>query len=156
MNPAYAGRLFDYDLWANTRILNALESIPALQPASQEARWFSHIIAAQHVWLDRVQPSSASVLNPWPEMPPHTWASQLHAVHQAWKNLVASWEQGFDVPITYQNTKGHSFQTPLFEIITHVIIHGQHHRAQIASRLRAGNLVPPATDFIFFTRASAA
>ncbi|MFB3133724.1 MAG: DinB family protein [Rhodothermales bacterium] len=43
----------------------------------------------------------------------------------------------------------------LHEILLHVIIHGQHHRAQIATCLRQHGHTPPPTDCIIFTRDTA-
>jgi uncharacterized damage-inducible protein DinB len=38
------------------------------------------------------------------------------------------------------------------EIITHVTMHGGHHRGQIARALRQAGCEPPYTDYIQFSR----
>ena len=55
MTKAYLRRLFEYDLWANNRVLEALDAVAPLEPASPVARLFSHISAAQQIWLRRVR-----------------------------------------------------------------------------------------------------
>jgi uncharacterized damage-inducible protein DinB len=37
-------------------------------------------------------------------------------------------------------------------MLTHVALHGVHHRGQIAASLRANGIDPPALDFIRFAR----
>ncbi len=155
MTKGQLRRLFKYDLWANERVLRALEALPPGQASSSIARLFSHIIAAQQVWLRRVQGADLFGLKAWPEMDPESWPGLLQTTHAAWLDQLKAHADGFEAVVSYQDTKGHPFETPLHEIITHVVIHGQHHRAQIATHLRALGLTPPPTDFIFFTRETA-
>lgn len=145
-------RLFAYDRWANNRVLEALAVVGPLTAGHPLAKLLSHIIAAQEVWLARIQNQPLSGLTPWPDIDPETWPDRFAALQDTWEHLLDTGERGFDDLITYRDTKGHSFETMLHEILLHVIIHGQHHRAQIASGLRQLGHTPPPTDFIFFTR----
>ncbi|MBL7976800.1 MAG: hypothetical protein JNN12_00565 [Bacteroidetes Order II. Incertae sedis bacterium] len=52
--------------------------------------------------------------------------------------------------ISYQTTSGASFQNTRAEIITHVLNHGTHHRAQISAHIRATGDIPPAIDYIVY------
>lgn len=155
MTKEQAQRLFAYDRWANERMLQAFEAVAPLDGSSLIARLFSHILAAQQMWLRRVQGSDLTGLTPWPDPEPEAWPRLLQTVQAAWLEQVETREATWETPITYQNTRGRSFETPLHEIVTHIIIHGQHHRAQIAIHLRNQGLTPPHTDFIFFTRDTA-
>ena len=47
-----SGRLFVYDAWANREVLRALQSG---SPPPQAVRWLAHIIAAQWLWMARMQ-----------------------------------------------------------------------------------------------------
>ena len=155
MENKHLRRLFAYDQWANARVLDALKALAPLDAAAPMARLFSHILAAQDVWLAHIhsRPLSETV---WPETAPDAWPGRMHALNQAWLHLLDTWDAGLDAPIAYRNTKGQSFETPLHEILLHVVIHGQHHRAQIAGGLRRQGHTPPPTDFIFYTRDPAA
>ena len=153
MTKDYLRRLFEYDLWANNRVLQALEAAAPLEASSPIARLFSHIIAAQQIWLVRVQGEALSGgVIVWPEMEPALWPGMVQSTHAAWLDQLDVWQADLDASVSYHNTKGQAFETPLHEIVTHVVIHGQHHRAQIALHLRERGHVPPATDFAFFTR----
>lgn len=152
MNKEFLRRLFEYDLWANKRVLRVLEALPSGQAPSAIARLFSHLIAAQQIWLRRVQGTDLSSLEVWPETAPESWPGLLQTTHAAWIDVLEVHGERLETVIPYQTSKGHPFETPLHEIITHVAIHGQHHRAQIATHLRTLGLTPPPTDFLFFTR----
>lgn len=54
--------------------------------------------------------------------------------------------------ISYQNSKGDRFQNSVQEVLFHISNHFSHHRGQIASALRAQNIQPLATDYIFYKR----
>lgn len=152
MKKNHLRRLFAYDLWANIRVLESLAPLAPLDASDPLAKLFSHILAAQDVWLARIHGRSLAGLTPWPETAPETWPQRLRTLNDVWRHLLDTGETGFDTLIEYRDTKGQAFETPLHEILLHVIIHGQHHRAQIASRLRQHGHPPAATDFIFFTR----
>ena len=154
MNKEYLQRLFDYDLWANTRLLRALQHCAPLQPDASMVRWFSHIIAAQQIWLRRVQGADLTGVTAWPDTSPAKWESLLQTTHADWKTQLEAMQDDLARTISYQNTRGDHFESSLHEIATHLIIHGQHHRAQIALHLRENGHTPPPTDFIFFTRST--
>jgi uncharacterized damage-inducible protein DinB len=57
-----------------------------------------------------------------------------------------------DKGISYRNSKGLEFNNSVRDILTHVALHGQYHRGQINSRLRANGIEPVVIDFILFVR----
>ncbi|WCN39731.1 DinB family protein [Aneurinibacillus uraniidurans] len=57
-----------------------------------------------------------------------------------------------DKTISYTNSKGKEFTNSVRDILTHVALHGQYHRGQMNSRLRAGGIEPVNLDFITFVR----
>lgn len=61
--------------------------------------------------------------------------------------LIRKHEGDLDQSIRYTNSSGTSFENRLSDLLHHVIIHGQHHRAQIAKILRRVEITPPKTDF---------
>jgi uncharacterized damage-inducible protein DinB len=54
--------------------------------------------------------------------------------------------------VDYRNSAGRDYRSPVGEIITHVAMHGGHHRGQIARALRQAGREPPYTDYIQFSR----
>ncbi|WP_020403432.1 DinB family protein [Gracilimonas tropica] len=140
-------QLFEYDKWANDRIFEALKKLPSSEEQKETERLFSHLLTAQRVWVNRIQeqPTPPEI---WPDLSVKEMEKLLN------ENLELLWQliSKKDEVIQYQNSKGDSFQNSVQEILMHVVIHGQHHRAQIASLLRQSGVTPPVTDFIFFLR----
>ena len=153
---SYALRMFSFDNWANQRILKALEALPELDPASPPATLFSHVLTAEEVWLARLIGRPYRGHTFWPELDPASWPQRLAAINEQWLTFLDAASTDLDTYYTYYNSKGGTFETSLRDIVTHLIIHGQHHRAQIALHLRAMGQEPPPTDFIYFTRSDAA
>jgi uncharacterized damage-inducible protein DinB len=54
--------------------------------------------------------------------------------------------------IHYQDMKGNSYTSTLWEIVLHVVNHATHHRGQVAGFLRTLGHTPPPLDLIRFYR----
>ncbi|MGI9544518.1 MAG: DinB family protein [Cyclobacteriaceae bacterium] len=138
--------LYRYNHWANQLILDQL-------PGDAKPRqWFAHILAAQVIWLNRIQ--GTTFQQPvWPNEDLETLASKCDESDDNWLRFVQDYpRETFEEVIRYQDTKGNPYETKLVDILVHVVNHGTHHRAQISSWLRQSGQVPPPTDFIFYSR----
>jgi uncharacterized damage-inducible protein DinB len=142
-----AKKLLRYDIWANARIYRAFSSLDPSKERSDIEKLFAHLLTTQRVWVHRIKgnPAPSEI---WPVLTMEEMESLLKESPQLLESLID--ETGRIV--TYQNSKGESFQNSVEDILMHLIIHGQHHRAQISSLLRASGVTPPVTDFIFFLR----
>jgi uncharacterized damage-inducible protein DinB len=149
---AYFQNLFAYERWANERILTALE-----QPRYPDERCldlFSHILAAQQTWLNRVRREHGYVPL-WERRDIGECRLMFFQLANQWEAYLAGAADGdFARPVAYRNTQGEGFETPLTDILAHLINHDTYHRGQIVEELRSRKLVPamPVTDYIVFTR----
>ncbi len=148
----YFLNLFAYESWANERILDALE-----QPRYADARCldlFSHILAAQQTWLSRVRLENKYI--PLWERHDLMECAQMHRqLVRGWTSVLTGLtDDDFNQPVTYRNTKGEEYTTPVRDILAHLVNHDTYHRGQIVEELRSRQLVPvmPVTDYIVFTR----
>jgi uncharacterized damage-inducible protein DinB len=66
------------------------------------------------------------------------------------KTIITS--ESLERNVLYSNSKGEEFSTELEHLLFHVIIHGQHHRAQISKIIRDSGGIPLPTDYIFYIR----
>ncbi|SHF27703.1 Uncharacterized damage-inducible protein DinB (forms a four-helix bundle) [Fodinibius roseus] len=146
-------RLFSYDIWANDQILLTLQDHLDFPGAEQAISYYGHIAGTQEVWYDRIQDLSNEDLEVWPDYGLSVALQKLKTYTEKWRLLIEENRSDLDRNISYMNSKG-QFETPLSDILHHLIIHGQHHRAQIASLLRKAGIAPPGTDFIFFCRSN--
>jgi uncharacterized damage-inducible protein DinB len=54
--------------------------------------------------------------------------------------------------VAYRTSRGEPFTTRLEDILAHVVLHGAHHRGQIALRVREAGGDPAGTDYITYVR----
>lgn len=145
-------RLPDYLEWSNSRTLLSLEAIPS--ELTEATKKFSHIVAAEETWLARLTGRPAA-LEVWPK------ESSL-ALAKSWITLNAEGYRKFLSPSTgslqldrtihYTASTGGEFTSIVSDVLMHVISHGNYHRGQIASMVKASGGAPAVTDYIFFTR----
>ena len=140
-------RLIEYDSWANERVFKVIGQLKKGEKREKAERLFSHILGAQSVWILRIE-GSAEEQEVWPDRSTSEMKEIIENNNKKLHDLISRKEEY----ITYQNSKGHKFENKVEEILLHLTIHGQHHRAQIATLLREGGIEPPATDFIYFLR----
>lgn len=143
-------RAFDYDAWANREVLRHLqrESSP---PASCTA-WFAHVLGAQSVWLARLE-GAASELPVWPKLTLDELEPCLGRLHESWAHYLERLElAALARSIAYTNSKGQPWTSRVEDVLEHVLLHGAHHRGQIASAMREAGLTPPCTDYIHAAR----
>jgi len=142
-------RLLDHLEWANLRVLEA-----ARDAGSPHAlRLLAHLLAAERVWLARIEKGDSSELEIWPDLGFDECAALLERNVAALRRLLeTSSEAELERRATYRNSKGEEFRTPVGEILLHVLLHGSYHRGQIALRMRDAGDEPVNTDFITFVR----
>jgi len=149
MKP-YLAKMFRYAAWADRRTLEALRSAPAAH--SEAVPLLAHILAAEHVWLARLEmrePRHAV----WPALALDECAAlsaENESGYQAYLDRLVG-----DRPtesVRYRTSQGHEFVTPALDILTQVITHGPYHRGQIAKIIARNGATPLNTDYITFTR----
>lgn len=134
-------RLFDYDLWANRRWLDALAAKGWPEP---DRVVFVHILAALEIWLQRVNGTSL------PEMPtPDLYVATIERLNRDWKQALA--DRPDDSIVHYKRTTGEALQLPISTIVCHVLNHGTYHRGELRGLCRSrGDDQFPETDYALF------
>ncbi len=145
-------RMFDYDAWGTKKVFRKVMN-NEFEERDDAVQMIAHILRASKTWHERIAQSDPPVIDLWPKDPySDELKPKIHRRKEDWLNLIQSPETSVDMIITYTNSSGEEFSNSLRELLHHVIIHGQHHRAQITKMLRRGDVEPPQTDFIFYTR----
>ena len=142
-------RLIDYLEWAHGRILDAARATgdPELR------RLFDHLVAAEHVWIARLEGEDSSGIELWPERSLEQSEERFRLNLERYRRFLAGLGPGdVDRPIRYRNSSGDEFRTPVAEILHHVSLHGAHHRGQAVERMRELGEEPVDTLFITFVR----
>jgi uncharacterized damage-inducible protein DinB len=140
-------KLVNYDKWANKKILQVIHDIEEPSLLEEIETLFAHLLTAQVVWMNRIEDQSLPD-QIWPQLTFSEMRSLVEDNPAKLQKLISRKSKA----IAYKNSKGTVFNNTVEEILVHLTIHGQHHRAQIANLLRQNGIEPPATDFIFFLR----
>ena len=143
--------MYEHLNWANQRILETLQSI---EDENQEVnRLFSHILFAEKVWITRLRGLDSSRLPIWLEVDMEVCAELVMQNEESLTTFLTNLANSdLDKLIIYSNSKGTEFKNSIRDILTHIAMHGQYHRGQINSRLRADGIEPVNIDFIAFLR----
>jgi uncharacterized damage-inducible protein DinB len=164
MTPEQIRLLYDYDAWANRRILDACAPLTPEQFTRDLGSSFpsvrdtvGHILGAQCVWLDRFQGRVSALPSPgqfadlaslrarWAEVQPEllAYVGGLSAAD-------------LDGTFEYRTPKGEVFRNVRWQTLQHLANHGSYHRGQVTTMLRQLGASAVSTDLIRFYRESAA
>lgn len=163
MNASDAITLFAYNRWANERILSAAERVPAerliapypcLSHGSLHGT-LAHCLAAEVVWLQRMRDGVSPAA-----LPEASAVPTLAALRARWAQVEGEWQaylgtladDALAQPVHYRTTAGREMATPLWHILTHVVLHGMQTRAEAALALTAYGCSPGDIDWIVYAR----
>lgn len=145
-------KLFNYDRFANELISNTI--IEASAP-ELPVKLMAHSLTAELVWLRRCKGLPNGMSSPWPDgLTAAQCAELIVQYHEAWITYLNELSDAdFSKIINYQNFRGDHLQDQLSDIITQVINHSTHTRAQIGQQLKfAGVQSLPTTDYSYYLR----
>jgi uncharacterized damage-inducible protein DinB len=158
--------LYEYDRWANNRVLQAASALSIEEFTRDLGGSFRcvrdtlvHLIAAEWAWLTiwkQASLTSAYVIDFWAQLGsvfPLNAFPDAAAVQQRWAEIERKQVEFVDrltdeslgrvVPV-------HSKQISLAHLLQHLANHSSYHRGQVAEKMRQLGAVPVATDFAFF------
>lgn len=153
-------RLFEYDNWANQKMLQMLESADN----RRALELYSHLLEAHLVWFERIGKIKLShAASEAAELARQTKAWSIFTNEQCVKitdELKEKWQllltqlgdSGLNERFSYTNLKGETFSNSFADVLTHVVNHSTYHRGQVAISLKENGVAIPSTDFIFFAR----
>jgi uncharacterized damage-inducible protein DinB len=161
MTPEEMQQLFDYNAWANRRVLEAAEKLSVEQFVQRIESSFpsvrdtlAHIYGAEWIWLERFQGRSPSALPASAEFTDISLLQQQWLEHEA---RLLSFVRGLtqadlDREIEYKTLKFGVYQNPLWQSMLHMVNHGTYHRGQVTTMLRQLGAQPILTDLMHFYR----
>lgn len=146
----YFIKLFKYNEWANNQVLEIMLKEPFNDEVTVSL--FSHIVAAQRMWLDRIL-NKKNEYGVWETYTLEACIALSKESSAAWIRFVERLkEDDLSQIISYTNTKGIAYENSVEDILAHVVNHSSYHRGQIAKQLRKADVTPPVTDYIHYIR----
>jgi len=146
--------LFDYDRWANREALASLSTVPG--DAARALKLFGHIIGGQQVWRARFEDPNPPNAQPWPAPTLDECRAAVDDLHKSWAALLDKLTpEKWATDLTYRNTKGIEFKTPIQDVLMHLVMHSAYHRGQVAAAVREAGGKAAATDYVVYVRKKA-
>jgi uncharacterized damage-inducible protein DinB len=151
----------DYSAWASRRLVDQATML-APEELTRDFRTsdnnvlgtLTHVFAADRIWLSRVKGEPPRAFITPEDRRLEVLQGDWPALHQKWKLLTDSLsDQDVLANISYTDTKGNPYVSPLWQILLHLVNHGTHHRGQVSGFLRAMGRTPPPLDLIAYYRA---
>ena len=151
----------DYSAWASQRLVDALQHLNFEElwrdfgtADKSVAGTLVHTFAADRIWMGRIDGNMpARFLDLEKDMHVHVLRDDWPKVHDRWKQWAAKLtDESTQSVLSYTNMKGEAFESPLWQVVLHVVNHGTHHRGQAAGFLRSMGHTPPVLDLIAYYR----
>jgi uncharacterized damage-inducible protein DinB len=155
------GRLLEYTVWANHRILRAAATLNTanfrrdLGSSHGGVRGtLVHILGAEWIWLER-----------WKGISPDKGIDEgeftdVVALRDRWTVLEehrAAWFAALKEPalakeVRFRTLDGRQFEAPLWQLVQHTTNHSTYHRGQVMTLLRILGAKTVATDMLLWDR----
>ncbi|MBL8148427.1 MAG: DinB family protein [Blastocatellia bacterium] len=151
--------LFDYNKWANKRMLEMVSSVDHEQFGRNLSGSFSsirdtllHLIGVELLWLKRWKGESLTAMPQWGEAPSlETLKNALDDIEKERDEfLSALTEESLKQTVSFKNLKGEAFEHLLTDLFLHLVNHSTYHRGQVANMVRQVGSTAISTDLIVF------
>ncbi len=159
MNRQDIQTLYDYNAWANTRVLGAAEALPADQLVRDLKNSFpsvrdtlTHILGAEWAWLRRWHGETPTSLLSAADFPTVQSLRERFAAVEAERRgfLETLSEERLQQTFEYRDLAGKPHTLRFVHSLQHVVNHGTYHRGQVTTLLRQLGATPVSTDLARF------
>jgi uncharacterized damage-inducible protein DinB len=154
--------LYDYNYWANARVLNAAAKLtpdqftaPAGLSHGSVRGALAHVLGAEMVW--RLRCAEGISLSALPDENNFFTAEVLrnrwHVEEQKMRAYLNSLsDEALNQTVQYKTTKGVPFENVLWNLLAHVVNHGTQFRAEAGIALTAYGQSPGDLDLLLYFR----
>ena len=141
-------QLLAYEAWADAQHIHVLFIYERVYADEGIRKKLEHIHTVQRIYLAVLQGKMTDVsLYAKPFSTPEALAASFREYHAAMRKFAGGWtEEWLQSPLAIDWFKNHP--PTKGEAILQVILHGQSHRGQNATRMRDLAWKPPTTDFV--------
>ena len=165
VTPGLLRTLFQFNLWADLRILNLCSSLTSEQLTRNLGSSFSsvrdtlaHLYGAEWVWNERIEgrfPTALVSGSTFPDL--KSVGAKLEEMDRYFIAYVSKLTQeDLDRVMHYKVFSGQEFSNPLWQSLHQLTNHASYHRGQIVTMLRQLGVKPVSTDLIAYYREQAA
>jgi len=161
MTPEEMVALYDYNAWADRRVVEAAGALskeqfvkPLLSSYSSVRDTLAHILGVEWLWLERFGGRSPA------SIPDGNEFTEISSLKERWtqfeptllKFVRGLTETDLERVMEYKTMKFGVYRNPLWQSMLHLVNHGTYHRGQITTMLRQLGAQPILTDLMHFYR----
>ncbi len=151
--------LYQYNVWANHRILIAVSKLTAEQFLARAGTSYPsvrdtlvHTMSAEWIWLSRWKGSSPNAMFEAADFP------KLQSIQTRWATIEVETQQFIDQlnplqlgeVVSYVNTRGKKWSYPLWQQMIHQVNHATQHRSEVAAILTHFGCSPGDMDYLVY------
>lgn len=142
-------QLFDYNDWANRRIIIALK-----EDFSDKARQIlAHLLITEQEYFERLYGKDSFGFDFWQDLSLEECGKLARETAERYEKLLRKFdEEGLDISAQYRTSEGVWCENTFRELLTHVLFHSSIHRGNIMLKLRESGFAPPKIDYIIYLR----
>jgi uncharacterized damage-inducible protein DinB len=155
----YFKTLYDYNYWANAKILEAAEHVSEVQFIEETKDGYRslrgtlvHMLSAEWIWRSRWQGTSPMENLREEDLP------TLGALCERWREeeqqmrafLAVLGEEEVQRVVRYTNARGQTYAAPLWQMMGHLVNHGTQHRSEAAVILSRLGYSPGDLDLLIY------
>jgi uncharacterized damage-inducible protein DinB len=163
--PEQIRLLFQYNQWADQRILDACAALTSEQFTRDLGSSFksvrdtlAHLYGAEWIWNERIQgrsPTTHPAASAFPDLA--AVRAKLEEMDRYYLDYVSRLSpQELERVIHYKTLTGEAFSNPLWQTLHQLSNHATYHRGQVTALLRQLGAKAVSTDLILFYRERAA
>ena len=164
VTPELLRVLYQYNLWADLRTLDACASLTSEQFTRNLGSSFgsirdtlAHLYSAEWVWNERIQgrsPTTGVSGTMFPDFA--SVRAKLEEMDHYYIDFVSKLTpQDLDRVVHYKGFTGDAFSNPVWQSLHTIANHASYHRGQVVTMLRQLGVKPVSTDLIAFYREQA-
>lgn len=142
-------QIFDYNDWANRRIITALKE----NYSEKSHKILAHLLITEREYFERLYGKDSKGFDFWQELSLEECGELAREVSEKFEKLLRRFdEEGLDLKTTYRTSEGDWKENTFREILTHVPFHSAIHRGNIMLKIREEGFAPPKIDYIIYLR----
>ncbi len=142
-------QIFDYNDWANRRIITALKE----NPIEKARKILAHLLITEQEYFERLYGKDSKGFDFWQDLSLEQCGALAREISEKYEKLLRRFdEEGLDLKTTYRTSEGEWKENTFREILTHVLFHSAIHRGNIMLKIREEGFEPPKIDYIIYLR----
>lgn len=159
-----AQRQYDYNKWANSRVFNHLKELPDTVYDGKIESVFSsieevivHVYQVDGMWLSVMSGNSFDeTMEVIQQLKENSNNQDLDGMHELYSQINQQYESFFeelddlDEAITIEHPTYGKLETPISDLVRHVVNHGTYHRGNITAMIRQQGHAGVPTDYVFY------